>query len=82
MEIDIYIIYPSRKTSANFRNAALIRMGKGCFSKRAGNRTIDSHCSPTFPDLRPINQLLLCTKYFQARICYKIKYEIYIAIGY
>ena len=45
--------YPTLKTSANFRKAELMRMGKGYFSKRRGNLTMASHCSPTLADLKP-----------------------------
>lgn len=45
--------YPVLNTSANLRNAALIRIGKGNRSTRDGNLTIASHWSPTRADLRP-----------------------------
>lgn len=45
--------YPIRKTSANFKNEAFIKIGKGYFSNSRGKRTIASHCSPILPDLRP-----------------------------
>lgn len=45
--------YPTLKTSANFRNAELMRIGKGYFWKSLGKRTTASHCSPSLPDLRP-----------------------------
>lgn len=45
--------YPSLKTSASFRKAELMRMGKGYFWKSLGKRTTASHCSPSLQDLRP-----------------------------
>lgn len=45
--------YPTLKTSANFRNAELMRIGNGYFWKSLGKRTTASHCSPSLPDLRP-----------------------------
>lgn len=48
--------YPTLKTSANFRNAELIRIGNGYFWKSLGKRTTASHCSPSLPDLRPMEK--------------------------
>lgn len=45
--------YPSLKMSASFRNAELMRMGKGYFWKSLGKSTTASHCSPSFPDRNP-----------------------------
>ena len=45
--------YPSRNMSASFRNAELMRIGKGYFWKSLGNSTTASHCSPSLPDLNP-----------------------------
>lgn len=42
--------------SASFKNAELIRMGKGYFWKSLGNKTTASHCSPSFPDRNPENK--------------------------
>lgn len=39
--------------SASFRNAELIRIGKGYFWKSLGNSTTASHCSPSLPDRKP-----------------------------
>lgn len=48
-----FISYPTRNTSANFKNDELINIGNGYFSNNFGNRTIASHCSPILLDLRP-----------------------------
>ena len=45
--------YPVRKTSASFKNATFIKMGKGNLSIRAGNLTIASDCSPRRGDRNP-----------------------------
>lgn len=42
--------------SASFKNAELMRMGKGYFWKSLGNKTTASHCSPSFPDRNPENK--------------------------
>lgn len=42
-----------RNNSANFKQAELIKIGKGYFSKSLGNLIIASHCSPTLADLKP-----------------------------
>ena len=47
--------YPALKTSASLRKAELMRIGNGYFSKSLGNRTTDSHWTPTFIDRRPEN---------------------------
>lgn len=49
--------YPTLKTSANFRNAELMRIGNGYFWKSLGKRTTASHCSPSLPDLRPVKNI-------------------------
>lgn len=49
--------YPTLKTSANFRNAELMRIGNGYFWKSLGKRTTASHCSPSLPDLRPMKNI-------------------------
>ena len=48
--------YPSLKTSASFKNAEFMRIGNGYFSKRRGNLTMASHCSPTLEERRPITE--------------------------
>ena len=48
--------YPTRKTSATFRKAEFISIGKGYFSNSSGYLTIASHCSPTLPDRSPIQK--------------------------
>lgn len=48
------LTYPVRKSSAIFKQAELMRIGNGYFSKRRGNLTMASHCSPTLVDLNPI----------------------------
>lgn len=48
-------LYPSLKMSASFRNAELMRIGKGYFWKSFGNSTTASHCSPNLPDRKPGN---------------------------
>lgn len=50
------LAYPIRKTSASFNKEALMRIGNGYFSNSFGNRTMDSHCSPTFPDRKPTKE--------------------------
>lgn len=49
--------YPTLKTSANLRNAELMRIGNGYFWKSLGKRTTASHCSPSLPDLRPVKNI-------------------------
>lgn len=49
--------------SASFRNAELMRIGKGYFWKSLGKSTTASHCSPNFPDRNPgIEDIPLVTK--------------------
>uniref|UniRef100_A0A6B0UT98 Putative secreted protein n=1 Tax=Ixodes ricinus TaxID=34613 RepID=A0A6B0UT98_IXORI len=48
-------LVPTRNTSASFRQAELMRIGNGYFSKRRGKRTIVSHCSPSLPERRPLS---------------------------
>ena len=53
--------YPTRKTSASFNRAVLIKIGNGYFSNKLGNRTIASHCSPVLLDRSPeVNKKIPC----------------------
>ena len=56
-------IYPTLNTSANLRRDEFMRIGNGYFSNNLGNLTMASHCSPTLPDLRPINNIMYIIKY-------------------
>lgn len=52
--VELYFkAYPTRKTSASFNRAVLIKIGNGYFSNKLGNRTIASHCSPVLLDRSP-----------------------------
>ena len=47
------MFYPVRNNSPNFRQAELIKMGKGNFSNNLGNLTMASHCSPNKEERSP-----------------------------
>lgn len=47
------MFYPVRNNSPNFRQAELIKMGKGNFSNNLGNLTMASHRSPNKEERRP-----------------------------
>ena len=57
--------HPTLKTSASLRNAELIRIGNGYFSNKLGNRTIASHWSPPFDDLKPEKQSHIKKLYYE-----------------
>lgn len=63
--------YPTRKTSASFNRAVLIKIGNGYFSNKLGNRTIASHCSPVLLDRSPevkkdslFNDMIILFKFY------------------
>lgn len=60
--------YPSLKMSASFRNAELMRIGKGYFWKSFGNSTTASHCSPSLPDRKPGNTATCLSEMLQVTI--------------